>query len=200
MCLCVVLVLQDTSRHIKIHQDISRYIKTHQDTSINIKIHRDTSRYITTMNFVMPKIAVQERKFNFNFLKNNIAFGFRFSESCRLCEPKSERKPVYIRTFRRHSKEKIFNCSYLKLKLYVAVSADKTAVWTPELKQIWKKGIVVRVKALSGLLSEEVTKNHGSPLSTGLWKDFRIRNVLSSNNSSRIRWWTFEKFHKFPEL
>lgn len=30
------------------------------------------------MKFVIPKIAVQERKVNFNYLKKGIAFGFRF--------------------------------------------------------------------------------------------------------------------------
>jgi len=43
-----------------------------------MKMHQNITRYITTMKFVIPKIAVQERKVNFNYLKEGIAFEFRF--------------------------------------------------------------------------------------------------------------------------
>lgn len=145
MCLCVVLVYikihqdtsryvkirqdsQDTSRYIKIRQDsqeTSRYIKTHQDTSIYVKIRQDTSRYITTMKFVMPKIAVQERKVNFNNLKNSIIFGFRFRKVA-FCvnQNRSERQFTSAHSEDTQKKRSL----HLKLNLYVAVSADKTAV------------------------------------------------------------------------
>jgi len=43
-----------------------------------VLVSQDTSKYIATIKFVMPKIAVQERKVSFNDLKNSVTFGVCF--------------------------------------------------------------------------------------------------------------------------